>query len=141
MVARGVAYADYDKDGDLDLLLTENEGPVHLWRNEKEVRGVLRVKAIGTEDNRDAISTEIIAYVDGLAMHRRVRTGSSYLSSSEKTVTFGLGNHNSADSLSVRWPNGASMKLYGLNKNQEILVVQGEEGYKKVASFGDEAER
>ncbi|MBX2819065.1 MAG: CRTAC1 family protein [Rhodothermaceae bacterium] len=140
MVARGVAYADYDKDGDLDLLLTENEGPVHLWRNEKDTGSVLRVKARGKEDNRDAISTEIVAYVDGLAMHRRVRTGSSYLSSSEKTVTFGLGNHISVDSLSVRWPNGASMKLYELDKNQEILVVQGEDGYTKTASFGNGAE-
>ena len=129
MVARGVAYADYDKDGDLDLLITENAGPAHVWRNDQTGHSFLRVKAIGSEDNRDAISTQVIAYVDGLAMHRRVRTGSSYLSSSEKTVTFGLGDHDFVDSLRVNWPNGQSHIFYDVNKNQEIVVVQNKEGY------------
>ena len=129
MVARGVAYADYDKDGDLDLLITENAGPAYLWRNEKEGLSFLRVNTLGNEDNRDAIGTEVTAYVDGLAMYRRVRTGSSYLSSSEKTVTFGLGNHDSVDSLRVHWPNGEKEIFYDIDKNQEILVVQGKEGY------------
>ena len=129
MVARGVAYADYDKDGDLDLLITENEGPVHLWRNENTGHSFLRVHAIGAEDNRDAISTEVVAYVDGLAMYRRVRTGSSYLSSSEKAVTFGLGDHSVVDSLTVTWPNGGRQVFYEVDKNQEMVVVQGKEGY------------
>ena len=129
MVARGVAYADYDKDGDLDLLITENAGPVHLWRNDNTGHAFFRVHAIGTEDNRDAISTEIVAYVDKLAMYRRVRTGSSYLSSSEKTVTYGLGSYTSVDSLKVTWPNGETHVFYDLDKNQEIVVVQGKDGY------------
>ena len=87
--------ADYDRDGDLDILVTENEGPVHLWRNDLDNIASLRVTLQGKEVNLDAIGSEVIAYVDGLAMVRRVRTGASYLSNSEKTVTFGLGNHDS----------------------------------------------
>ena len=136
MVARGAAYADYDRDGDLDILVTENDGPVHLWRNDLQDIATLRVALQGTGGNLDAIGAEVIAYVDGLKMVRRIRTGSSYLSSSEKTVTFGLGNHDAVDSVNVTWPNGEVNRFYNIDKNQELLIVQGEDGFSTIPQPG-----
>ena len=129
MVARGAAYGDYDRDGDPDLLITENGGAVHLWRNDLEKPSFLRVSVEGRSFNRDAIGTEITAVVDGLSMIRRVRTGSSYLSSSEKAVTFGLGQHSAVDTLRIAWPSGDETVFTDVAKNQWIRVVEGEEEF------------
>ena len=124
-VARGLAYGDYDRDGDQDLLLTENGGRAHLWRNDLEGRPWIRVAVEGKSFNRDAIGTEITAVVQGLSMIQRVRTGSSYLSNSEKTVSFGLGNHDYVDTLKIAWPNGEIEVLTNVERNQEILIIEG----------------
>lgn len=129
MVARGVAMGDYDKDGDPDLLITENGGPVHLWRNDIENNSFLRVSVRSEGGNIEAIGTEVTATVNGLAMIQRVRSGSSYLSSSEKTITFGLGANTKVDTLRVLWPSGAEATFTDVAKNQEIVVVEGKAGY------------
>ncbi len=129
LVARGVAVGDYDRDGDPDLLMTENGGGAYLWRNDMADDAFLRVHVQGAGGNRDAIGAEVQAVVDGLTMVRRVRTGSSYLSSSELTVTFGLGAHDAVDSLRITWPDGEQVIFEDVAKNQEILVVEGEPTY------------
>jgi hypothetical protein len=139
MVARGVVLGDYDRDGDPDLLLTENgtsnSGQVHLWRNDIANKSFLRVQAIGTESNRNAIGTEITAFVNGLSMIQRVRTGSSYLSSSERTVTFGLGRNEKIDTLRIAWPSGEVVSFTDVAKNQEIRVVEGESDIQRVPLY------
>ena len=106
LVARGAAYGDYDRDGDLDILLTENDGPAHLWRNDVADARSLRVHLTGTASNRDGLGAEVEVVAGGPRQYRTVRTGSSYLSQSEIPVTFGLGAAQRADSLIVRWPSG-----------------------------------
>ena len=125
MVARGIAYSDFDQDGDPDLLFTENGGPVHLWKNEAANPNLLRISVKGTESNRDAIGTQVVAHVPDLAMYRRVRTGSSYLSNSEQTLTFGLADHKRVDSLIVSFPSGKSMRLRDVSSGQHLLVTEG----------------
>ena len=109
LLARALATGDVD--GDLDVLLTENNGPAHLWRHDLPAGHFLRVHVQGTKSNRDGIGARIRATVvranlDGLVMERRVRTGSSYLSQSELAVTFGLGSNRPVASLKVTWPSG-----------------------------------
>jgi len=107
-VARGLAYGDFDRDGDLDLLLTTNHGPAHLYRNDV-APGVhsLRLKLLGTKSNRDAIGSMVrLTTADG-TQSRMVKTGSSYLSQSELTLTFGLGPRDSAARIVVEWASGA----------------------------------
>ncbi len=106
MVARGAAWADYDQDGDPDLLITENGGPVHLWRNETEAGSSLTVKLVGITSNRDAIGSRVRVYVNGTWQERYVRSGTSYLSQSQRWPLFGLGAADSVDSLEVQWPGG-----------------------------------
>ena len=124
MVARAAAYGDYDRDGDLDVLLTENEGPAHLWRNDSQTGGFLRVKLEGTVGNREALGSKIEAVVGDYRMERRIRTGSSYLSQSEKVAVFGLGNAEKVDSLIVTWPDGRVDRFNDVESNQEIKLVE-----------------
>ena len=107
-VARGLAYGDFDHDGDLDLLITTNQGPAYLYRNDMApgAHG-LRLRLVGTKSNRDAIGAVVrVTTADG-TQSRTVKTGSSYLSQSELTLTFGLGARDSAARIVVEWPSGA----------------------------------
>ncbi len=126
-VARGAAYADYDRDGDLDVLLTENGGPAHLLRNDLRGGRAVRVRLAGRTSNRDGLSARVVARVGERHMERFVRTGSSFLSVSEKEATFGLGQANQVDSLIVYWPGGQVDRHAGLAAGMEVLVVEGAE--------------
>ena len=129
MVARGAAYADYDRDGDLDLLIMENGGPAYLWRNDLEARPVLRVQLEGRASNRNGIGAWVVADVDGRRLERYVRSGASYLSHSETTVTLGLGAAAHVDSLWVYWPSGTVDAFADVRANQAVRVVEGTDGY------------
>lgn len=129
-VARGAAFADYDRDGDLDILVLENGGSVRLLRNDLlEGAGrpahYLRLTLEGTESNRDGLSSRVLTYFNGRVEERRVRTGSSYLSQSELTVTIGLGAVEMADSIIVEWPSGRSSLFKDVRGDAEYRVVEG----------------
>lgn len=132
MVARGASVGDYDRDGDLDVLLTENGGPVHLWRNELSEANYLRVRLQGSSSNSEGLGAQLIAVVGKHRMYRRMRTGSSYLSQSEKIVSFGLGDHAQVDSLVVHWPSGTVDVFTNLQGNQELSVVEGAGRYEVI---------
>lgn len=130
LVGRGAAYADYDRDGDLDVLLTENGGPVRLWRNdldplERDHPHFLRIHVEGRESNRDGLGTRIELVVVGALQVRRIRTGSSYLSQSETVATFGLGEHTRVDTLRVYWPSGRVAVFEDVAANQDLLLIEG----------------
>lgn len=126
LLARGAAYGDYDRDGDLDILLTENHGPAHLWRNDIDGGHVLRVRLQGRQSSRDAIGSRVVAVLGNDRMERRIRTGSSYLSQSEKTAVFGMDGAERLDSLLVYWASGRIDRFSGPSANQEVLAIEGE---------------
>jgi len=135
IVARGASYGDYDRDGDLDVLFTENNGPAHLWENQLSDANYLRVRLEGKASNKEGISSQLVAVIAGKRMYRRIRTGSSYLSLSEKVASFGLGNSTSVDSLLVQWPNSRQMDiLLDIESNQEIKVIEGTGSYEVMAT-------
>jgi len=111
-VARGLAYADFDRDGDLDLLITTNGGPAYLYRNDIGSRNrALRVRLTGRKSNRDGIGAVVRVTTPEGTQSRMVRTGSSYLSQSELTLTFGLGQRESASRITVEWPSGVTQEF------------------------------
>ncbi len=127
LVGRGAAYADFDNDGDLDLLVTENAGPAHLLRNDlNEGVHYLRVEVQGRQSNRDGIGTRLVAVVGTQRQVRRIRTGSSFLSQSEKVATFGLKGADRVDSLLVYWPGGLVDRFADVAADQTVVLVEGE---------------
>jgi hypothetical protein len=123
-VSRGLASADYDDDGDVDLLVTNNNGPVSLLRNDGGNTGNwLSVRLRGRAANRDGIGARIEVWSGARRMVRERTSGGSYLASHDPRVHFGLGT-GLADSLRVHWPGGGSSLRREPPMNQTILVEQ-----------------
>ncbi|MEQ1474085.1 MAG: CRTAC1 family protein, partial [Candidatus Acidiferrum sp.] len=127
-VGRGLAFADFDRDGDLDLLMTTNNGPAYLFRNDQSAgHRSVRFRLIGTKSNRDAIGANVRIFYNGQNQSRMVHGGSSYLSQSELPVTFGLGKQDKIDRVVLDWPSGKSEEFKSLsaNKSYDITESQG----------------
>ena len=124
-VSRGFAYADYDNDGDLDLLVTNLNGSPDLLENRGGQNTWLSLKLIGTRSNRDAIGAQVKVTIGYLTQIREVRSGSSYLSQSDMRLHFGLGKHRRIDRIEIRWPSGLQEHLEGIEPNQTLMLVEG----------------
>jgi hypothetical protein len=129
VVGRGIAYADFDNNGDLDLVITANNGPARLLRNENANQNdMLRVKLIGTKSNHDAIGAKVTATTNsGATLSRMVKGGSSYLSQSELPLTFGLGKPGTTRSirLQIQWPSGRNDSVADIKPNQSVTIQEG----------------
>ena len=142
IVARGVATADIDRDGDLDVLLTVNGGAPKLLRNDlspDEARWI-GVRLVGTHPNLDAVGAVVTVYAGDLRQRRMVRTGSSYLSQSDNgTLLFGLGHAAGIDSITVRWPASDRVTSLGAAQAGRRYVI--EERAPRLAPEADPSER
>jgi enediyne biosynthesis protein E4 len=129
VVARGAAYADYDNDGDLDLVIMANNGAARLLRNDNgNQNDMLRVKTIGTRSNRDGIGAKVTLETNkGARQSAMVKSGSSYLSQSELPLTFGLSKpvEGTIVSLEIVWPGGRKESIGNIQPNQMITVTEG----------------
>ena len=142
ILARGLATGDFDRDGDLDVLITENGSRVHLWRNEtlqasgtiltitKQASGgpaphYLRLRLVGRHGEANSPGARVVAKIGDRRLHRYVRSGGSYLSQSQMDVHFGFGPARRVDSLWVFWPGGAVQRFVDIGANQELLITEG----------------
>ncbi len=125
-VGRGLAYGDFDRDGNLDLLLTTNNGPAYLYRNENGAGNrSIRFHLIGTKSNRDAIGAIMRIFYEGQSQTRTVKGGSSYLSQSELPVTFGVGKRDKIERVQVEWPSGAKEEFKDLRAGMAYQCIEG----------------
>jgi hypothetical protein len=128
-VGRGAAYADINNDGRLDLLLSTNGGPVYLFRNEAQsgasANRSLRLKLVGTKSNRDGIGAVVRLTTGSETQTQMLRSGSSYLSSSELILTFGLAQHDKAETIEIRWPSGQIDYLSNVQAAETLTVTEG----------------
>jgi enediyne biosynthesis protein E4 len=134
-VGRGLAYGDFDRDGDLDILLTTNNGPAYLYRNDQLAGNrSIRFHLTGTKSNRDAIGAVVRIFYDGQGQSRVVKGGSSYLSQSELPVTFGVGRRDKVSGVHVEWPSGAKEEFKDLDTGRAFQITEGK-GLKADAGF------
>lgn len=125
-VGRGLACADFDRDGDVDVLMTTNNGPAVLFRNDQTGGNrSVRFRLTGTQSNRDAIGATVTIFHDGTSQLRMVKSGSSYLSQSELPVTFGVGKRDRIDRVVVQWPNGRAEEFKELATGKAYDCVEG----------------
>jgi hypothetical protein len=125
MVARGMAYGDFDQDGDLDVLIATNNGPAHLYRNDGgNGNHWLNVKLEGTRSNRDGIGAVVRVTSAGGLQWQAVHSGSSFCSASDLALTFGLGRDEKATSVEVQWPGGAAQVLKDVPAGQHLVIKQ-----------------
>ena len=125
-VGRGLAYGDFDRDGDLDLLLTTNNGAAYLYRNDLLSKNrSIRFQLTGTKSNRDGIGATVRLFTGSLTQSRMVKGGSSYLSQSELPVTFGVETRDKIDRVVIDWPSGRTEEYKNLATGRSYLCVEG----------------
>ena len=124
IVARGVATLDFDRDGDLDLVISTNGGPARLFRNDLAPGpGWVRLRLEGAAPNLGAIGATVRVFVGDVAQRFAVSTASSYLSQSETNpVLAGLGGAPRADSVIVMWPAGGRSVAGPIEAGEEVEI-------------------
>jgi hypothetical protein len=125
-VGRGVACGDFDRDGDTDLLITTNNGPAFLYRNDQSSGNrSVRFRLVGTKSNRDAIGADVRIEAGGVTQSRLVKSGSSYLSQSELPVTFGVGKRDVVERVVVLWPSGRTEEFKNVASGKLYECIEG----------------
>jgi enediyne biosynthesis protein E4 len=126
IVARGSAYADVDGDGDLDILLMENNGKARLLRNEGgNANRWLRIRTVGTKSNKSGIGAKVEVEVGGVKLTQWVKSSASFLSASERVLTFGLGSLDKAEKVTITWPSGQVDTLADARAGQTLTCEEG----------------
>jgi len=122
-VGRGMAIGDIDNDGRLDAVVTTNDGPIHMLMNKTVNQNHwLALELLGHTSNRDAIGAEVKLVTRSGSQFATVTTASSYLSSSDKRVHFGLGPATEAQSIEIKWPSGIMQRMEHVRGDRIVKI-------------------
>ncbi len=126
--SRGLAVGDYDNDGDPDAFVSNmNERPSLLRNDTPRAGGFLALRLVGTRSNRSAIGARVTVTAGSRVMVQEVRSGSSFMSSSDLRLHFGLGESVNVETIVVEWPRPSSKDtVSGLAANQFLVITEGE---------------
>ncbi len=126
-VSRGLAKADYDNDGDLEFAISNMNGSPDLIRHaRRNGNHSILVKLIGTKSNRSGIGAKVRVIAGSLTQFDEVRSGGSYLSSSDVRLHFGLGTVTRVDRIEIDWPSGTHENLEDVLADQVVVVKEGD---------------
>ena len=134
---RGVAVADYNGDGKLDLIINNNNAAPTIYLNAlKNVGKCIEMKLVGTHSNRDAVGARIRLAVAGKTLTRQVEAGSGYASEAMLPVHFGLGDAARIESVEITWPDGFVQRFAGTRFDPFIdQMVKIEEGNDSISEL------
>jgi hypothetical protein len=128
--SRGCAFGDFDNDGDIDVLVMNMNEPPLLLRNEyvnQRNAGSnhwLKLRLVGTKSNRSAIGARVLLRTGSRLQVQEVTSQSSYYSHNDKRLHFGLGQHEIADAIEIRWPGGQTEILKNIAANQMLTIKE-----------------
>ncbi len=126
-VGRGVAFGDYDNDGDVDFFVVNSYAPATLWRNEGgDQYHWLQISLLGKRANRNGIGALVFVYAGEQVWMDQVQSGSSYLCSNDLRLHFGLVGQTRVDRVEIRWPGGGTQRIEDVAVDQHITLVEGE---------------
>jgi hypothetical protein len=127
LVGRAAASADYDNDGDIDIIVMNSNQRAVLLRNEGGNRkNWLGIKLVGTQSNRNGIGAKVMVKTNDATQIAQVKSGSSYASGSDLRLLFGLNKAEKVDSIIVAWPSGIEQKLEDESINQTVTILESE---------------
>jgi hypothetical protein len=125
-VSRGAAIADFDNDGDLDILVNNCGQSPQLLRNDGgNANHWLQIFLIGTKSNRDGVGARVKLSAGDLVLYDQRKGGMSYQSAQDPRLHFGLGGRSTVDAIEVIWPSGAITNLEKLKSDQIITIKEG----------------
>jgi hypothetical protein len=123
--SRGMAIGDLDNDGRMDVVVTSNDGPVWVLRNETPTQNHwITLKLVGVKTNRDGIGAQIRISTPEGEQYATVTTAGSYESSGDKRAHFGLGKATSVTHAEIHWPSGVIQVLHDLKADQIVTITE-----------------
>ncbi len=126
-VGRGLAIGDIDRDGDIDILVSNDAGPAKLFRNDTPRKGRwLVVEPIVAPGRTPAIGAVVTVTFGKQSLRRDIRSASSYLSANDPAAHFGLGDHGKVDTIRIVWPDGATESFVGVAADQYVQPIKGQ---------------
>jgi len=121
----GVAAADVDNDGTVEILVNNSHDRPSLLKNYGEHGNWMLLKLVGTKSNRDAIGARVTVWVAGHEQTQEVRSGGGYISQSDFRLHFGLGSASKVDAVEIRWPSGLVERLENIAVNRIVKIREG----------------
>jgi enediyne biosynthesis protein E4 len=123
--ARGVAFADFDNDGFVDVLVADNGDPPLLLHNGGDENHFINFKLVGTTSNRDAMGARVHVVSGGISQIREIAGGGSYLSQSDLRANFGTGRATVAQTVEIKWPSGQTQTFHDVPADKFYLIAEG----------------
>jgi hypothetical protein len=123
--SHGVAAADFDNDGAVEILVNNSHDPPSLLKNNGEHWRWLSLKLVGTKSNRDAIGARVTVSAEGHQQLQEVRSGGGYISQSDFRLHFGLGKATRAETVEVKWPSGLRQVFHDVDADKFYQIQEG----------------
>jgi hypothetical protein len=123
--SHGVAAADFDNDGSVEILVNNSHDRPSLLKNYGEHGNWILLSLIGTKSNRNAIGARVTVWTGGHQQTQEVRSGGGYISQSDFRLHFGLGAATKADAVEIHWPSGLVQRLENLAANRIAKIREG----------------